>query len=69
MSVLEWLWSFLPDRCQIEGCCRAGVRGNENVLEIMGSPVILCDYCSMRYRDGEILSIRRPWWDIDLSGR
>ena len=41
MGWLEWLWSFLPDRCEMPGCCRRGVRGNENVID----GKIMCDYC------------------------
>ena len=37
----EWLWGLLPDNCEAEGCCRLGVRGNENRLEGM----VVCDYC------------------------
>lgn len=35
------LWSYLPDRCEIPGCSRQGVRGNENVIQ----GKIVCDYC------------------------
>ncbi len=41
----EWLWHFLPDNCQRAGCCRAGVRGNENIGP---DDVVECDYCSSR---------------------
>jgi hypothetical protein len=56
MKFLEWLigrvlrsqklWSLLPDKCQIPGCCRKGVRGNENVI----NGKIVCDYCHVRLR-------------------
>lgn len=36
-----WLWSFLPDKCEGEACCRQGMRGNENVV----AGKVLCDYC------------------------
>jgi hypothetical protein len=32
MGLIEWLWRFLPDRCEMPGCSRQGVRGNENVI-------------------------------------
>jgi hypothetical protein len=41
MGLIEWLWRFLPDRCEMPGCSRQGVRGNENVIR--GKRV--CDYC------------------------
>ena len=48
MRFLEWLcdwneklWGLLPDNCEIEGCLREGVRGNENRIE----GKIVCDYC------------------------
>lgn len=28
----EWLWNFLPDKCRQAGCCRHGVRGDENIV-------------------------------------
>ncbi len=42
---IAWLWSFLPDRCQVQGCSRAGTRGNENVI----NGVTVCDYCHYGY--------------------
>jgi len=30
--VIEWFWRLLPDRCEMYGCSRRGVRGNENVI-------------------------------------
>jgi hypothetical protein len=41
MGIVEWLWSFLPDRCEMPGCSRKGVRGNENIID--GKRV--CDDC------------------------
>lgn len=35
------IWTLVPDKCQVDGCCRKGIRGNENVIE----GVITCDYC------------------------
>jgi len=43
-SLLEWLWSLLPDECEIEGCGRGGVRGNENIID----DKIVCDYCHIQ---------------------
>jgi hypothetical protein len=43
----EWLWRLLPDKCQRVGCCRLGVRGNENVI----NGQIICDYCYAKIVD------------------
>ena len=43
-KLIEWLWSWLPDRCEMPGCLRHGVRGNENIID--GKRV--CDYCHVR---------------------
>ena len=54
----HWAWRLLPDRCQADFCWRDGVRGNENLVPRAGTlkPLILCDYCSVRYdKDGEIM--------------
>jgi hypothetical protein len=40
-SLILFIWDLLPDECEVEGCCRKGVRGNENVVD----GVIMCDYC------------------------
>lgn len=45
----EWLWGLLPDNCEYKGCCKLGVRGNENVIDGM----TLCDYCSVDYSKGD----------------
>ncbi len=42
VTFAEWLWSLLPDKCEIEGCRRLGIRGNET--EVKG--ILMCDYCS-----------------------
>lgn len=39
-----WLWSFLPDKCQMPDCARKGVRGNEN--RIFGK--LACDQCTAK---------------------
>lgn len=54
MKLLERLWSLLPDKCDMrgEGCCRTGVRGNENRVLVPGTRdvwLILCDYCTSRF--------------------
>lgn len=54
MRFFEWLWSLLPDNCEIEGCRRKGVRGNENIV----NGLIMCDYCHSRHMDGEKLRVR-----------
>jgi len=42
--LLEWLWSFLPDRCEMPCCDRWGIRGNENVID----GKLVCDYCHVK---------------------
>ena len=44
MRLVEFLWSFLPDKCQVETCTRRGVRGNENVVD----GIVMCDECLER---------------------
>ena len=51
--ILERLWRLLPDRCQMPGCCRAGVRGNENLID----GKIMCDYCH-----AEIKETKEEWF-------
>ncbi len=46
VAIIEPLWSLIPDRCQMPGCKRQGMYGNENVEE---DGMIVCDYCSVRY--------------------
>ena len=65
MRLKQWLWGLLSDNCEIEGCCRRGMRGNENVIQLpifegawTKMPVICCDYCSSRQYDGAILRKR-----------
>jgi len=43
-KLFEWLWRLLPDRCEMPGCLRLGVRGNENIVD----GKVVCDYCSCR---------------------
>ena len=43
----EWLWNFLPDKCEMDGCRRMGVRGNENVVD----GKLMCDYCHAVWMD------------------
>ena len=40
--VAEWFWSTLPDKCEVDGCRRMGIRGNENRED----GILMCDYCS-----------------------
>ena len=47
-SFLNWLWSFLPDHCEMPDCPRHGVRGNENRVD----GKIMCDDCTVRYWKG-----------------
>lgn len=47
-SIFEYFWRLLPDKCQMPGCRRKGVRGNENRID----GVVMCDDChaQMLYR-------------------
>jgi len=57
--IREWLWGLLPDNCEVVGCCRKGMRGNENLLTMFPLvDVIACDYCTMRQHRGEHLKGR-----------
>jgi hypothetical protein len=47
--LIAWFWSFLPDKCEVEGCSRRGVRGNENFID--GRAV--CDYCHAKMHKRE----------------
>ena len=62
MGLLESAWKLLPDECEVDECCRKGVRGNENRIPFPGIAedfyIIMCDYCSMRYDRGEPLVIK-----------
>ena len=40
-KIIWWFWRFLPDKCRQPGCCRQGMRGNENIVD----GVVMCDYC------------------------
>jgi len=57
MGLFEWLWSLLPDKCSIPDrhtyitCCRQGVRGNENLIPVGNEVWIMCDYCTVAWRD------------------
>lgn len=45
-KVVEWFWSILPDKCEVDGCRRMGIRGNENRIK----GILMCDYCSYSKR-------------------
>ena len=58
----EWLWSLLPDTCEVDGCCRKGMRGNEVVItpwpeRYPGIHIVMCDYCNSKYMSGEVLNV------------
>lgn len=42
----QWLYRKLPDHCEVCAGARGGVRGNENVVEVDGKRLVMCDYCS-----------------------
>jgi len=52
---LEELWSKLPDECEVEGCERKGVRGNENIVK----GIIMCDYCNSKAMKGHPIKLKR----------
>ena len=67
LKLLQWLWALLPDKCEVEDCCRKGMRGNENRIYPFkdNNPyidymtdfyIVMCDYCTMRYNRGEVLN-------------
>lgn len=35
---------YTPDKCEVPGCARNGVRGNENIV----NGVIMCDDCNAK---------------------
>ena len=47
MKMINWLWSLLPDKCEVMGCLRQGVRGNENNR----NGLIVCDDCDCKLFD------------------
>lgn len=61
MTLIEWLWSLLPDTCEVSDCCRKGVRGNENRIYPFPNDsdfyIVMCDYCSSRYHHGDVLRV------------
>jgi hypothetical protein len=49
--IYEWFFRLLPDQCEGDDCCRKGVRGNENYVEVEpGVFRILCDYCTVNHQ-------------------
>jgi hypothetical protein len=53
MTMLEWLWRLLPDRCSAIGCDRKGVRGNENIIRVSWLAFVVCDNCHAKYTEGK----------------
>lgn len=45
----RFIWPLLPDKCYYrnKGCCRLGVRGNENLAlnKATHRVIAVCDYC------------------------
>ena len=60
-NVREWLWSLLPDTCEIDDCCRKGMRGNENRItpweDVPDFYIVMCDYCNSKYMSGEAMRL------------
>lgn len=40
-KIVEWFWSWLPDKCEVDNCSRRGIRDNENVV----AGRFVCDHC------------------------
>lgn len=61
MSILQWMWGLLPDTCEVDDCCREGVRGNENRVypfkEVPDFYIVMCDYCHSEYLEGIALKV------------
>lgn len=45
-KIYEFFNSFLKDKCQVCFGKKGGVRGNENIVNVNGKKIIMCDYCS-----------------------
>jgi hypothetical protein len=50
MTLFEKLWAWLPDRCQMPGCKRRGIRGNEQIVDSLR----MCDECATKHVEREI---------------
>lgn len=69
MGLREWLWSLLPDRCEVPHlsianlqCDRTGVRGNENRIATSVGYIRMCDNCHaqlQRQEEAEWAEMRR----------
>ena len=62
MRIREWFWSLLPDTCEVQGCCRKGMRGNEVINfpwpdQYKELGITMCDYCNSKYMHGEVLYV------------
>jgi hypothetical protein len=62
VGLKEWLWSLLPDTCEVKGCCRKGMRGNENLIYPWPERwpklhIVMCDYCDSDYMRGEPMNV------------
>lgn len=61
MSFREWFWSLLPDTCEVDDCCRKGMRGNENLIypweDWPDFHIVMCDYCNSKYMSGELMKL------------
>jgi len=54
----EWLWNFLPDKCEMDGCRRHGVRGNEQIVD--GS--VMCDDCCAIWMEAQRRQRKENEW-------
>jgi len=65
----EWVWRKLPDRCQADYCEGYGVRGNENLYPSTRDlkPLILCDYCGVRYQHEGQLKVNGKFYDYRIE--
>ena len=56
-GLFAFLWRQLPDNCEMPGCTRQGVRGNEKIMVVIGDKRRrMCDECT------QIHLIRRNNW-------
>jgi hypothetical protein len=67
ISVAEYLWKLLPDKCEVCHGDEGGVRGNENILD----GILMCDYCHVkalkrqRYLPRKYFMGRKDrWWIV-----
>lgn len=53
-AIYKWFWCLLPDKCEVPGCSRQGIRGNENIV----NGRVTCDHCHTKMT---VMVRRRKW--------